>query len=140
WYHTPVGPDQFEAARWLRTNSGPDEILATNVHCEFLPSANCVSLSFWLSAYSERRILVESWAYSTKAVWVRADQQPWKPPALETNDRAFYAPDPAVLAWLRERGVRWLVVDRRVSQESAALGSLAELRWQRGAIAIYHLS
>ncbi len=145
-FHTLVSPEQVAGARWLRANSDPDDLVATNVHCVSPPPAPCWHLSFWLSAYAERRILVESWAYSSRATIAAAqsgisltvvpfgDSQ-----LLATNEAAFYAPDAAVITRLRGTGVRWLVVDRQFGRESSALSEYADLRWEKGTIAIYRL-
>jgi hypothetical protein len=101
-------------------------------------------MSFWVSAFTERRVLVESWGYAARTNATAADGWSWPtampfwdPQRLAANDAAFTAPTPELLDWLRARGVRWMVVDRRFGPESARLRALASLRWERGPVAVY---
>ena len=58
------------AAQWVARNAGPDDIVATNVHCENVktPPADCISRSFWVSAMTERAVVLEGWAYQPAAM------------------------------------------------------------------------
>jgi hypothetical protein len=146
FYHVSVTPDGASAARWLRANSDPDDVVATNVHCSGPPPAVCGSLASWLPAFSERRYLVETWAYTATANRLAGEQDTsslaipfWDPALLAENDAAFTAPTADGLADLRRRGVRWLVGDRAFGAVSATLDTLATRRWERGDLVIYQL-
>jgi hypothetical protein len=148
YYHTSVGREQVRAARWLRDHSDPADLVATNVHCVSPPPQQCWHLNFYLSAYSERRLLVESWAYeeyvdefSSRTGAFPPTVEFWDPERLAMNDAAITAPTEQNLAYVYRRGVRWLIVDRLYGRESDALADgLAELRYQTERMAIYHLS
>jgi hypothetical protein len=147
WYHIPVDRDQADAARWLRANTDPDDVIATNVHCNYPPPQPCSYVSFWPSAYSERRYLLEGWGYAAEAQSIAGNtfttppQVPfWDPELLAMNEAAFYAPTTDVLDAIRARGVRWLIVDRRFGRESDALRTLTTPVWERGPVAIYRLN
>ena len=130
---------RVDAARWVRDHSAPGDVLATNVHCLATgPNGYCDPRSFWLSAYAERRVLIEGWAFAPR-VSETSDWTFWDPDLLRRNDAAFTAPTPAGLAFLRDRGVKWLVVDRRVGQESPELAALATLHYDNGRLAVYEL-
>ena len=130
---------RVDAARWVRDHSAPGDVLATNVHCLATgPNGYCDPRSFWLSAYAERRVLIEGWAFAPR-VSETSDWTFWDPDLLRRNDAAFTAPTPAGLAFLRGRGVKWLVVDRRVGQESPELAALATLHYDNGRLAVYEL-
>jgi hypothetical protein len=144
WFHQTVTPEAAQGARWLRATSGPDDVIATNVHCSQPPPADCSPLSFWLSAFTERRMLVEGWGYTTKANAIAADHHIYggvnfAVDLLARNDAAIYAPTSENMGWLRSKGVRWIVVDRRFGDESAALRTFADLRWNKGDLRIYEL-
>jgi len=133
----PLPRSRVEAARWVRDHSAPGDVLATNVHCLVSrPDGYCDPRSFWLSAYAERRVLVEGWAFAPR-VSETGDWRFWDPDRLRRNDLAFSAPTPEGLAYLRDRGVRWLVVDRAVSPESPGLAALAARRYDDGRLAVY---
>ena len=137
----PMPASRIEAARWVRDHSDPADVLATNAHCLVVTASGfCDARTFWLSAYAERRVLVEGWGFAPRVATLGAYTPFWDPERLRRNDEAFRAPTAAGLAELRQRdGVRWLVVDRRVGRESAALAGLARLRFDNGRLAVYEI-
>ncbi|HEU5109429.1 MAG TPA: hypothetical protein VFT95_12880, partial [Micromonosporaceae bacterium] len=132
---------RVDAARWVRDHSDPDDVVATNAHCLQVVDGWCDTRTFWLSAYAERRVLIEGWAFAPRVAG-DAYAEFWEPETLRRNDEAFTAPSPEALDRLRGRGVRWLVVDRAVEEvgaDTGALGALAPLRYQNARIAVYEL-
>ncbi|BCB84152.1 hypothetical protein [Phytohabitans suffuscus] len=140
---TALPASRVEAARWVHDHSDPDDVVATNAHC-VLPEEPgvCDARSFWLSAYTERSVLVEGWAFAPRMVGLPyGPWEPfWDPELLALNDAAFYAPTPDTLDALRARGVRWLVVDRDVRLESPDLALLAPSTFQNDRMAVYSLT
>lgn len=128
------------AARWVRDHSDPRDVVATNVHCLAVNAGGvCDSRSFWLTAYAERRVLVEGWGFAPRTA-AKGLVPFWDADLLRRNDAAFTAPTAAGLAELRDRhGVRFLVVDRQVGAESADLASLAPRRFDNGRLAVYEI-
>jgi hypothetical protein len=136
----PMPRSRILAARWVRDHSKPGDVLATNAHCLSAQPGYCDPRSFWLSAYAERRVLVEGWAFAPR-VSASGSWAFWEPDLLARNDAAFTAPTAAGLARLRDGdGVRWLVADRQVLVESPELGRLARLRYENDRIAVYELA
>ncbi|SNT36525.1 hypothetical protein SAMN05421812_10544 [Asanoa hainanensis] len=131
---------RVEAARWLRDHSAPSDVVATNAHCINAPTDGyCDPRSFWLSAYAERRVLVEGWAFAPR-VSESGSWEFWDPDLLARNDAAFTAPTAQSLSALRsDDGVRWLVADRQVGPESPDLAGLADLRYSNDRMAVYEL-
>ena len=128
---------RVEAARWVRDHSRPDDILATNVHCNGRGSG-CNPRSFWLSAYAERSVLVEGWGFAPRLI-PQGDPF-WNHALLEFNNDAFTEPTPEMLRELYQRyRVRWMVVDRAVGHESGRLAELAVRRFDNGRLAVYEL-
>lgn len=141
YYNVPLPRSRVEAARWTRDHSTPADVIATNVHCLQVINGWCDARSFWLSAYSERRVLVEGWGFAPRIATSGSFTPFWDQDLLRRNDAAFTDPTEAGLAELRDRhGVRWLVVDRRVGEESPELRRLAPLRFDNGRMAVYQLS
>ncbi len=136
-FHQHVSVSQLAAAAWLRANTGVHDVLATNGHCVAPPAQpDCLRLSFWISAFAERRVLLEGWGYSPRML--DNLRGAYVDPAVErANDNVFAEPTAASVHWLRQRGVRTLVVDRRYGDESPALADFASLSWERDYIAIY---
>jgi hypothetical protein len=130
---------RIDAARWVRDHSAPDDVVATNVHCIGYFGTACDPRSFWLSAYSERRVLVEGWSFAPRMA-SNGLAPFWDQAKLAANDAAFASPSARSLADLRRRyGVRWLVVDRQVAPESPLLATLAHKVFDNGRLAVYAL-
>ncbi|ACZ84186.1 hypothetical protein [Streptosporangium roseum] len=150
-YRVPVQTTEIPAegvavARWLRDHSGPDDVVATNAHCRFAVSDSCDNRHFWISGYTERRVLVEGWGYTarTLASLTDVDREPmgavpfWDAELLAANDAVFTAPTARAVDLLARRyGVRWLMVDRRRPLTAPDLGQFARLRYARGSFAVY---
>ena len=123
------------AARWLRKNSKPGELVATNAHCIIQRDDLCDSRHFWIAALSERPVLVEGWSYSNHAsrISLATGVNPslipyWSEEELATNDAAFTSPSAAVIERLRRVGVRWLYADNRAGTVSPELKPFVRLR------------
>jgi hypothetical protein len=132
-----------EAARYVRDHSAIGDRLATNSHCMpvYADTKTCDARNFWLSAYAERRVLVEGWAYTpTGQARKNANTGPfWDRQLLAANDKAFHSPTKQDLDYLWTKyGVRWLVFDTKVSQAAARLEPL--WRFGSGTVAVYELT
>ena len=148
YYAEQVGPDAIAAADWIEANTTPDEVLASNAHCPAgAAQTNCLFLTSWLSAYSQRRVVVGGWGYLPRSVVQASAISAWigtvpffDQHKLDVNEAAFYEPTADGLAELRDRyDANWLVVDRSVKPESPELRGLATLRFERGDFAVYEL-
>ena len=91
---------------------------------------------FWISAYTERRVLVEGWAYiPPESVGLPSNSETnssngpptfWKPERLRLNDEVFEAPTAQNVAELHDRyGVDWLFAERQRKPDIARLDKLA---------------
>ncbi|NEA35642.1 hypothetical protein G3I17_28925 [Streptomyces sp. SID13031] len=140
-----IAPGGIEAARFIRRNSGPDDLIATNIHCRQAGADRCLTGSYWLAGYAERRVLVEGWAFTQRVDDSYAGDEKtqgafWNPERLRLNDEAFTAPTREVLETLRTQyGVQWLLADERVGTPPEALERLAELRFHYGTVRVYQL-
>jgi hypothetical protein len=144
-----ITADEMRAALWLEKNSGRDDVIATNVHCQPLSWVSaCDARAFWVTGLTGRRTLVESWAYTDQAV--RADGvngkrfslQPAPYPArFALNQRVFATGEAADVARLRtDYHVRWLFADSRaLGGVSPNLARVAHVRYHAGTVTIYQL-
>ena len=140
---TAIPGDGIGAARWLRDHSGPSDLVATNLHCDtYLTNYDsCNPVSFWVSAYSERHVLVEGWAYTIDSVKLPNNQVApfWDPARLAANDTAFTHPSAAAETTLRTvYGVQWLLADL-TGADPGALRTYADLKYRQGDFAVYRL-
>lgn len=112
--------DQIDAARHLRDISEPDDVVMTNRHCSSPVWVTCDSRRFAVTAYTERRLLVEGWAYTPRSsVRDDPDVHPaynafWDSDRLALNDGFLAEPDEAARVQLWRLGVRWIFVDKTV--------------------------
>jgi hypothetical protein len=137
------------AAIWLEKHSGSDDVIATNVHCSAIDSAEtCDARAFWVSGLSGRRAVVESWGYTDQAVaqdgvnGLRYNFQPAPDQRVyQLNQRVFQNAQPADVAALRQEfHVRWLFADQRATGGvSPELGKVATARFSAGPVTIYQL-
>ncbi|MEV6812690.1 hypothetical protein AB0M52_11240, partial [Micromonospora sp. NPDC051296] len=143
-----VTRDEMQAALWLDEHAGPDDLVATNVHCRPVQTTpHCDARAFWVTGLGGRRAVVESWGYTDAALAAhgrdgyRYPQQP-PPDAAQfaLNERAFTAPTRADLDQLRDAyGVRWLFADTRAGAVSPELARLAPVRYTAGPVTIHEL-
>lgn len=139
-------PDEGrQAALWLRENSNPGDRIITNAHCGPTdppePGESCDSRHFWMSAISERRFLVEGWAYTARSGNVFDDF--WgNPKLLSSNDRLFTSPeDDRIQRFVRTYGGDWILLDGRYPAERERLDALVtlELRFAAGEYRVYEV-
>lgn len=144
-YHLSTA--EVSAARWLHDNATDTDIIATNVHCrERRSTPACEANAFWLSGLSERRVLVEGWAYTDQAMAANGvngllfSQQPFFDQELfALNEAAFYRPSAATMVSLHDRGVRWLFADTHAGAVSPDLASFATPVLQTSDVVVYRL-
>jgi hypothetical protein len=136
----PVPRDGALAALFVRDGSGDDEVVATNAHC-YGPEDACDARHFWVSALTERRVLVEGWAYPEGFRPGLTRTSPfWDRERYAANQAVFEDPDDAAVARLRDEwGVRWLLVDRTLGVESPRLREHATLVLELEDAAVYRV-
>ncbi|MFG1707163.1 hypothetical protein ACFLIM_28605 [Nonomuraea sp. M3C6] len=133
----------LEAGRWLREHSSPGDVVATDLHCRFPGWRLCDSRHFWVSGFSERRVLVEGWGYAestqsrTELFVTSYLGVPFADPArLAANDAVFRAPSTENVRHLaRKYGVKWLFTG--INPE---LGEFARLRFRNATSSVYQLA
>lgn len=145
-----VGPGGIEAARWLRENTSPEDLVATNTHEKVPGSQSPDHRNFWVSAYAERRVLVEGWSYippesvgqPSNEVTNRPVRPPfWDEAKLRLNDQVFSNPTAANVARLHDRyGVDWLLADRRERPDLDGLARVAKQRFRAGAYTVFEIA
>lgn len=135
-------PGLADAALWLRDASRPSDVVATNAHCYGAPES-CDARHFIVSALTERRVLVEGWAYPDGGdrgrPWSRTNPF-WDVERYAQNEIVFTRPSQQAVELLTsEYGVRWLFVDRTVYRESPDLGQFAVLVYDSDDFAVYQV-
>ncbi|MFL6052241.1 MAG: hypothetical protein ACJ72W_04885 [Actinoallomurus sp.] len=148
---TTISSGTLEAGRWLRDHSRPDDLVATNSVCTAVVGKCDVRNFFSVSAYTERRVLVENWQFSarTHAETVKRNIPDdgegsmipfWDRRRLADNNAAFHRPSSEAVRRLHDAyGVRWLFVDKSYNRPAPGLGRFARLRHEAGDCAVYEI-
>jgi hypothetical protein len=133
------------AGRWLRDHSTPGQVVATDLHCRPVARAYCENRHFWISAFTERHVLVEGWGYTNRITSQARRFDPhrqhsalpfWDGRLLAANDAVFRHPTAQNVAVLRDRyHVRWLFTTHR----PPGLLRYARLRHVSGKCVVYEL-
>jgi hypothetical protein len=112
----PVTPDLYRGLRWISDNTPSGSVLAVNNH--WVDFANKEPDWDAYSAFGERRVYLEGWYYTAKALEggknyfdVQTGKANPYADRLAISDAAF-AGDCDALSTLAARGVDYLVVDR----------------------------
>jgi len=146
-------PGGESAAAYIRANSDPDDVVATNMHC--LSPGNvpgdraCDNRHFWASAFSERRFVIEGWGYNPEAYENATegeglgDIKPPNPELIALNDAAFIDPSEETIGRLVEdHSVDWLFVGKDWPVDLAGLDALPDLvarRYENGNYVVYEV-
>ena len=109
---------QVAAAQWIRDNSEPVDVVMSNRHCRGEEINGCDARRFYVSAFSERSVLVEGWAYTRTANSLALERgvnartiEFWDEELLRLNDDFILEPTATAAEELWELGVRWLFID-----------------------------
>ncbi|MGW0199630.1 hypothetical protein [Nonomuraea sp. NPDC003201] len=140
---TEIPAGALRAGRWLRAHSSPGDVVATDLHCRPVEAPGCDSRHYWVSGFTERRVLVEGWAYAESTL-SRAElfvspylEVPFADPVrLAANDAVFRAPTAENVRRLAEvYGVKWLFTGM-----NPELGKYARLRFRNSSFSVYRLT
>ncbi|MDQ6685997.1 MAG: hypothetical protein M3Z50_00035, partial [Actinomycetota bacterium] len=114
--------------------------------CETPHAKLCNARRFMVAAYTERRVLVEGWAYTRRAKYgghgapgYDSRTAPfWDPALLALNDGFLSHPTAAAARKLYGLGVRWVFVDRTVGP-GTSLVPYASLRMKKPTVVVWQL-
>ena len=111
----------------MRDHSSPSDVLATNRTASAPVPTAPATARLRLSAYDERRVLVEGWAFAPgsprPAAWRSGSRT-----CCPQRRRLHHRPRPGSPSCVHADCVRWLVVDRQVAPRRRA-GGRADLRY-----------
>lgn len=122
-----VTEDQRRVLEELRESSDPSDLVMTNRHCRTgsLDAGDCDPRWFTVSAFSERRVVVEGYGYSPFSAGSPVDDEYWDMQLLEANDSFLSAPSSHQCERFADLGVTWIYIDKRAPW-SADLAAYAE--------------
>ena len=127
---------QRDALQYIDARAGSEELVVSNRHCYRAASTTedaCEGRWFATAAWSERRVLVDGWAYTPYG----ADPS-WVSEQLTLSDGFIQSPSAEELNELRSAGVGWVYVDTRLPH-AEELADFAELEFEGEFAQVYRL-
>ncbi len=118
---------------WVRAHTTPCDVLAVNNHYD--DAAHDESVYFYYSAFTERRVFLESWRYTAGG---QTGGLPY-PQRFALNQRAVAQGNPAALRELARRGVSYVLVDKTHLGGPPEPASVSRLVFSNSALDVYHL-
>jgi hypothetical protein len=123
----------YEGLLWVRAHTTPCDVLAVNNHYD--NAAREESVYFYYSAFTERRIFLESWRYTAGG---QTGGQPY-PARFALNERAVAQGEPRALRELAGRGVKYVLIDRTHGGGAREPASTSTLVYSSPALDVYRL-
>jgi hypothetical protein len=118
---------------WVRAHTTPCDVLAVNNHYDNGPRAE--SVYFYYSAFTERRVFLESWRYTAGG---QTGGLPY-PERFALNQRAVAQARPEALRELAQRGVSYVLVDKTHVGGPREPASVSRLVFSNSALDVYRL-
>jgi hypothetical protein len=124
----------YKGLLWVRNHTAPSEILAVNTHR--LDPSEIDSRYFYYSAFTERRVFLESWIYTLGGA---GSSQPF-PERYRLNTLATTRGDPLALRRLAEDGVSVILIDKTHEGIGQPLSRVATLMFSNSALDVYRIA
>jgi hypothetical protein len=123
----------FRGLLWVRAHTSPCDVLAVSNH--FDDEKRDKSVYFYYSAFTERRVYLESWAYTPLGV---EGGQPF-PARAALNNAATVRGDPQALRQLQRDGVSYVLIDKTHGGGAPESSSVSRLVFSNSALDVYQL-
>jgi hypothetical protein len=122
----------YSGLLWVRSHTTSRDVLAVNNH--YLQAHSRDPRYFYYSAFTERRVFLESWAYP--AHWSRP--QPF-PGRLALSERVTAGGDPSALRELERKGVSYVLIDKTHGSGASEPADVSTLVFSNSALNVYRL-
>ena len=123
----------YSGLTWVRDHTASCDVLAVNNH--YLLASGRDSRYFYYSAFGERRVFLESWAYPAR--WPD-EPQPY-PARLALNEAAVSRGSPAALRELQRDGVSYVLIDKTHGRDAPEPPDVSRLVFANQALDVYEL-
>jgi hypothetical protein len=118
---------------WVRDHTTPCDVLAVNNH--YASADRVRSVYFDYSAFTERRILLESWSFTPRGL---IGGLPY-PARLALNDMAVVHGSAPALRTLARDGVSYVLIDKTHGGGTPEPASVSRLVFENSALSVYRL-
>ena len=138
--HHGVTTDLLRGLEWVRDHTPASAVIAINNHDV---AGEDGSRYVYYSAFSERRVFLESWQYTSQAARYASlgrTETPF-PRLLAINDAAVLHASPAAISLLHDRyGVRYILIDRHHGPPASPnLDRLAQIVYSNPDVAVLRI-
>jgi hypothetical protein len=123
----------YEGLLWVKAHTSPCDVLAVNNHYD--NAAHEESVYFYYSAFTERRVFLESWRY-TAGGQTGGLPYPWR---LALNERAVAQGNAQALRELSRIGVKYVLIDKTHAGGAREPTSVSTLVYSSPALDVYQL-
>jgi hypothetical protein len=124
----------YRGLLWVRAHTTTCDILAVNNHSTSAREVD--SIYFYYSAFSERRVFLESWSYTPGGTYNR---QPF-PARYALNNRAVILGEPRALRELASMGVGYVLIDKLHGTGAREPADVSRLVFSNSALDVYRLA
>ncbi len=132
--HRGITTALYRGLLWVRDHTRPCDTLAVNNHSTSARETD--SKYFYYSAFTERSVYLESWAYTALGAY---GGQPYSG-RLALNQRAVVRGEPQALRRLAELGVTYVLIDKLHGTGAAEPAAVSTLVFSNSALDVYRLS
>jgi 4-amino-4-deoxy-L-arabinose transferase-like glycosyltransferase len=123
----------YRGLLWVRAHTTPCDVLAVSNHFE--NAKHDASVYFYYSAFTERRVFLESWRYTAGGQY---GGLPY-PARLALNNAAVARGEPAALRQLQRDGVSYVLIDKTHGGGAPEPPSVSKLIFANSALDVYRL-
>jgi hypothetical protein len=123
----------YRGLLWVRAHTTACDVLAVSNHYD--TAARDASVYFYYSAFTERRIFLESWRYTADGQF---GAQPY-PTRFALNQRASAQGEPEALRELARQGVSYVLIDKTHGGGAAEPARVSRLVFSNSALDVYRL-
>jgi hypothetical protein len=123
----------YHGLLWVRAHTTPCDVLAVNNHYDNAKHEE--SVYFYYSAFTERRVFLESWRY-TAGGQTGGLPYPWR---YQLNERAVTHGEPQALRELARIGVKYVLVDKTHAGGASEPASVSTLVYASPVLDVYRL-
>jgi hypothetical protein len=132
--HRGITATLYHGLLWVRDHTNRCDILAVNNHSTSAGKTD--SKYFYYSAFTERSVYLESWAYTSVGTY---GGQPY-PRRLALNNRAVSRAEPDALRELAQQGVDYVLIDKLHGADATEPASVSRLVFSNSALDVYRLT
>jgi hypothetical protein len=123
----------YQGLIWVRDHTKPCDVLAVNNH--YVSASMRDSRYFYYSAFTERRVFLESWDYTQNE---DSGRQPFAA-RLALNDLATLRGESTALGRLAHDGIGFVLIDKTHGGGAHELPNAARLIFRNSAVDVYRL-